>query len=132
MTGASFTTGSQVPTEVRCLPPMETERECSLDLRLHSKEMFARSLKKIFLGCKAEQEASIAFKSIVILSGTFLAVQWLGFCASAAGHTGRSLVREARSCMQIMVQCVRACSLTQSYPTLCDPLDCSPPRLLYP
>ena len=49
--------------------------------------MFARSLKKIFLGCKAEQEASIAFKSIVILSGTFLAVQWLGFCASAAGCT---------------------------------------------
>ena len=87
MTGASFTIGSQVPTEVRCLPPMETERECSLDLRLHSKEMFARSLKKIFLGCKAEQEASIAFKSIVILSGTFLAVQWLGFCASAAGRT---------------------------------------------
>ena len=26
-----------------------------------------------------------------------------------------------------MVQCVRACSVSQSYPTLCDPLDCSPP-----
>ena len=53
--------------------------------------MFARSLKKTFLGCKAEQETFMALKSIVILSETFLVVQWLGFCASTAGRTGSIL-----------------------------------------
>ena len=103
------------------------ERECCLDWCLHSKEMFPRSLKKTFLGYKAEQEVFMALKSIVVLSGTFLAVQWLGFWASTAGRTGSILVREARSWLQIMVQWVRVCSVAQSYPILCDPLDCSPP-----
>ena len=113
MTGASFTIGSQVPTEVRCLPPMETERECSLDLRLHSKEMFARSLKKTFLGCKAEQETFMALKSIVILSETFLVVQWLGFCASTAGRTG-SILGQGSKILHADHGAVCACVLSQS------------------
>ena len=58
--------------------------------------MFARSLKKTFLGCKAEQEAFMALKIIVILSGTLLAVQWLGFRASTAGRTSSISGQESK------------------------------------
>lgn len=83
------------------------------------KEMFARSFKKdISWVCKAEQEASIAFKNANV-HWDFLAVQWLGFCASAAGVL-LIPVSEADPTCRPVVQCVRALLSHSVVSTLCD------------
>ena len=75
------------------------------------------------MGCIVEQEQFSSGKSLV--------VQWLGLHTSAAGGTGSisgqgTKIPHALRCSQ-KKRAATAAKLFQSCPTLCDPIDSSPP-----
>ena len=63
------------------------------------------------------------------ISGNFLAAQWFALHASIAGGTG-SILGQGTKISQATA--AAAAKSLQSYPTLCDPIDGSPPGSAFP
>ena len=74
-------------------------------------------------------------KALIMKQRNSLAVHWLGFTALIARGWIQSLVREPGFCKQLdavsvcvcvcVCVCISCCSIAQSCPTLCNPMDCS-------